>query len=179
MLKWNPKKLKQAAIKLKSKKQKLAKIPAILKDNQTILEQVIYPWLRRHHQRQFDTGGGWGGRPWDVYTNEPLYLLRRLATTGNLNVLRGRPGDEPLMESFTMPNHPNHIFTARADGLTFGSSLPYVERLIAGGPNQFGEQAEPRDISAMTTHQQDEMFGLFVDAKRAQLRDEGVFDAGQ
>ena len=155
--------------KVQRRRKQLARIPGVLADNDRLANEVIHPYLLRHARLQFESSGAHGGRPWDPYTGEPRYRAMILAARGDLRVLRGRPGDEPLMESFVNPSHPNHRFSVDQGAVRFGSSLPFVGRIESGGQNQYGEVARPRPIMTMTDAQRDELSRLVGLYKQAQV----------
>lgn len=133
----------------------------VVKDPRPTLNQVVYPYLREHIQRQFETSGAHGGGPtWD-FSGEPIYARQKTSLLGkNLGSkpLVWEAGDAQLLPSLTNPQHPNAIFRLEPSRLVVGSNLPYAEALLStGGIGPYGEPFPARDPFRFTPEQQREL----------------------
>jgi hypothetical protein len=132
----------------------------VLGDLTDVWREVLHPYLLRHMEQQFSTGGRHGGDSWPQgYTNEPKYRAFKLSMVGHLDALRWQKGGpyEKVFPSLTDRFDVNHRFVARPSKATFGTLVPHTRDLAAGGVGPFGETYQPYSIFAFKHSQVQEV----------------------
>lgn len=122
-----------------------------IQDHESIHRQLTQRFMLLHMIRQFNSSGSHGGAAWAPLTGR--YRALRLALTGNERPLEWDGRRERLKPSLTQARHPLHQFNTRPNGASFGTNVPYAERLNEGGIDFFGDRFPARDIIALTQQQ--------------------------
>lgn len=124
-----------------------------------IFNAVVHDFLLDHMNRRFESGGRYGGSPWQRYRSEPKYRKYKKAAGADPRPLWWKPGSrEMLRPSLIKASHPRHVWKASRQGARFGTSVPHAARIQKGGLNQFGETAPPRRIVALAGPQRRRMY---------------------
>jgi len=128
-----------------------------------IFDRVVRPYVLEHMRAQFDTLGAHGGKPWQSLDAEPKYRAMKAALLGESlasKVLWWSDDRARLRPSLVEPSHPDQRWESSRTGAFFGSTVPYIGRLIEGGRGPFGESYPGRQIYAMTQAQRKELVTL-------------------
>lgn len=127
-----------------------------VRDLSEVWREVVKPWAEQHFQRQFDTGGEHGGRPWVGYGNEPRYAAMKMEIVGHNRLLRWNPGMEMLAPSLMNLDDTFGIFEVTSSSVTIGTSVDHaadIERATTGPWWSGSEPSPPRIIMTATDPQ--------------------------
>lgn len=128
-----------------------------VRDLSEVWWEVVKPWAEQHFQRQFDTGGEHGGRPWVGYGNEPRYAAAKKSMVGHNRLLRWAPGTrEQLAPSLMDLGSGGGIFEVTSSSVTIGTSVDHaadIERATTGPRWSGSEPSPPRIIMTATDPQ--------------------------
>lgn len=145
-------------------------------------ENVVAPWFLDHMRQQFESQGEHGGEPWAAYNQEPQYaavkssIFEEEGVDGKISdfILRWVPGQERLYPSLVRSGHSHHISQFGEMEASFGTSLPYADRLIEGGTGPYDEPYPGRDMLAVTDEQQSDLFTDIQRSIRNRLSDDAL-----
>lgn len=130
-------------------------------DTKRIFRDVVLEWVLEFVERQFDTEGAHGatGR-WEDYSGEPKYRGYKAAIVGHLDLLRWEKGGqyEQLYPSLTETSHPQNVTEITETQFSFGTKVPHASDVARHTEGPFGEPSPAREILAIGSDQQTELF---------------------
>lgn len=135
----------------------------VVGDMKPIFDRVVRPYVLEHMDRQFNTLGAHGGKPWASLDGEPKYRSFKAAILGEdlaRKVLWWDTRGQRLRPSLINPQHPEQVWESSSTRAYFGTAVPYAGDLIRGGVGPFGERYPGREIFALTQRQRKELVTL-------------------
>ena len=146
----------------------------VVGDMKPIFDTVVRPFVLEHLEKQFETLGAHGGKPWASLASEPVYMAQKRAMLGAelaKKPLWWSPDRERLRPSLVLPGHKDQRWESSATRAYFGTAVPYASSLINGGIGPYGERYPGRAIFSMSQAQRK---GLVTLIQRAVIKSVGA-----